>query len=49
MLSGILRARRFCLHCCGAIRPIAADLSDLGVEIVNFDFNARGMGIDKVP
>lgn len=37
-----------CLHCCGAIRPIAADLADLGVEIVNFDFNARGMGIDEM-
>lgn len=37
-----------CLHCCGAIRPIAADLVGLGVEIVNFDFNARGMGIDEM-
>ncbi len=37
-----------CLHCCGAIRPIAADLAGLGVEIVNFDFNARGMGIDEM-
>jgi hypothetical protein len=37
-----------CLHCCGAIRPIAADLADLGVEIVNFDFNARGMGTGEM-
>ena len=37
-----------CLHCCGAIRPITGDLADLGVEIVNFDFNARGMGIDEM-
>lgn len=37
-----------CLHCCGAIRPIAADLADLGVEMVDFDFNARGMGLDEM-
>src|SRR6476646_5406603 len=37
-----------CLHCCGAIRPIAADLAGLGGELINFDFKARGMEIGEM-
>lgn len=32
-----------CFHSCGAIRPIVSDLCDLGIDIFNFDGDARGM------
>lgn len=38
-----LTSAALCFHSCGAIRPILADICDLGIEIVNFDGGARGM------
>jgi hypothetical protein len=37
-----------CFHCCGAIRPILSDLADLGVEVLNLQYDAKGMELDNV-
>lgn len=37
-----------CFHSCGAIRAILPDIADFGVELVNLDTNAKGMGIMDV-
>jgi hypothetical protein len=37
-----------CFHCCGAVRPILADLADLGVELLNLQYDAKGMGLSDV-
>lgn len=34
-----------CFHCCGAIRPIVADLADLGADLLNLQHDARGMDL----
>lgn len=35
-------------HCCGAVSPILRDLADLGVEALNLQGDARGMGLKGV-
>ncbi len=37
-----------CLHSCGGVRSILSDFADLGVEIMNLDFYAKGMSIEQV-
>lgn len=32
-----------CFHCCGAVRPILSDLADLGVELLNLQYDAKDM------
>ncbi|TCK21302.1 uroporphyrinogen decarboxylase family protein [Pseudonocardia endophytica] len=50
LLSRIRRATSaaVCFHSCGAIRPILPDLAELGVELLNLQYDARGMVIDEV-
>lgn len=38
-----LTSAKLCFHSCGAIRPIIPDLCDLGIDLINFDGNARDM------
>ncbi len=37
-----------CMHSCGGVRSILPDLADLGVEILNLDFYAKGMELDVI-
>jgi hypothetical protein len=37
-----------CFHCCGAVRPILTDLADLGVEVLNLQYDAKGMELRTV-
>jgi hypothetical protein len=51
--SLISRIRRhtdaaICLHSCGGVRTILSDFADLGIEILNLDFYAKGMEIAEV-
>jgi Uroporphyrinogen decarboxylase (URO-D) len=50
LFSRIRRATTaaICFHCCGAVRPILTDLADLGVELLNLQYDAKGMGLDDV-
>ncbi|GLZ50229.1 hypothetical protein Acsp06_64140 [Actinomycetospora sp. NBRC 106375] len=50
VISRIRRATSaaICFHSCGAIRPILPDLADLGVELLNLQYDARGIVVDEV-
>ncbi|CAN5241282.1 hypothetical protein BH09ACT8_BH09ACT8_22790 [soil metagenome] len=50
LFSRIRRATSaaICFHCCGAIQPILTDLADLGVEILNLQYDAKGMELHNV-
>lgn len=37
-----------CFHCCGAVRPILGDLADLGVEMLNLQYDAKEMQLSNV-
>ncbi|WP_103380838.1 uroporphyrinogen decarboxylase family protein [Pseudonocardia dioxanivorans] len=37
-----------CFHCCGAVAPILGDLTDLGPELLNLQYDAKGMLVDDV-
>lgn len=37
-----------CFHCCGAVAPILGDLADLGVDLLNLQYDAKGMQLDNV-
>ena len=37
-----------CFHCCGAVRPILGDLADLGIELINLQYDAKGMELSAV-
>lgn len=37
-----------CFHCCGAVRPILPDLLDLGPELLNLQYDAKGMLAEEV-
>jgi len=37
-----------CFHSCGAIRPIVADLAELGVEMLNLDPSAKAMILPEI-
>ncbi len=37
-----------CLHSCGGVKSILADLADLGVDMMNLDFYAKGMELAEV-
>jgi len=37
-----------CLHSCGGVRSILSDFADLGIEMLNLDFYAKGMEIAEV-
>ncbi|HEY4019727.1 MAG TPA: uroporphyrinogen decarboxylase family protein [Pseudonocardiaceae bacterium] len=37
-----------CFHCCGAVSAILSDLADLGVELVNLQYDAKGMALNSV-
>jgi hypothetical protein len=37
-----------CFHCCGAVAPILGDLTDLGPELLNLQYDAKGMLVDEV-
>ncbi|MEW2550084.1 uroporphyrinogen decarboxylase family protein [Streptomyces sp. NPDC047002] len=41
-------AAAVCFHCCGAVASILPDLADLGVELVNLQYDAKGMELDRV-
>jgi hypothetical protein len=43
-----LTSAPICFHCCGAVRPILPDLLDLGPELVNLQYDARGMLAEEV-
>jgi hypothetical protein len=50
VLSRIRRATpaALCFHSCGAIMPILPDLADLGVEMLNLQYDARGMVLPAI-
>lgn len=37
-----------CLHSCGGVKSILGDLADLGIEMLNLDFYAKGMDLEAV-
>lgn len=37
-----------CLHSCGGVRSILGELADLGIEMMNLDFYAKGMDLAEV-
>lgn len=37
-----------CFHCCGAVHPILGDLADLGVELINLQYDAKNMQLSAV-
>jgi hypothetical protein len=50
LFSRIRRATSaaICFHCCGAVAAILPDLADLGVELVNLQYDAKGMELGPV-
>jgi hypothetical protein len=43
-----LTAAPICFHCCGAVTAILPDLAELGVGLLNLQYDARGMELDNV-
>jgi hypothetical protein len=50
LFSRIRRATSaaICFHCCGAVAAILPDLADLGVELANLQYDAKGMELGSV-
>jgi hypothetical protein len=43
-----LTSAPICFHCCGAVSSILPDLTDLGVSLLNLQYDAQGMQLDRV-
>jgi hypothetical protein len=43
-----LTSAPICFHCCGAVSSILPDLADLGVSLLNLQYDAQGMQLDRV-